>query len=140
LISQTAEFVVRVGFIVLENLTTIVLLKLPDGVPVVADLEIPGRRPPRVVRITARLVPPTLEVSQRVLPVWLTTCHSAASNRGSEATEVIVRCNDWLCGARPVGKHVVDLPLSVRLQHMLKFMCLYFLLELPQDAANGLRL
>src|SRR5262245_16595833 len=31
-------------------------------------------------------------------PSASTTCHSAASNRGSEATEVIVRCNDRLAG------------------------------------------
>src|SRR5581483_1829150 len=30
------------------------------------------------------------------LEARLTTCHSAASNRGSDATEVIVRCNDGL--------------------------------------------
>src|SRR5687767_15769644 len=31
-----------------------------------------------------------------------TTCHSAASNRGSEATEVVVRCNDGLDGASTI--------------------------------------
>jgi hypothetical protein len=42
----------------------------------------------------------------------LTTCHSAASNRGSEATEVVVRCNDGLDGGKVTRKlmHVYSSP------------------------------
>lgn len=68
LITELAKLVVQVGLIVLENLTTVVLLELSNRVAVVADFEVPRRESPRVVLIAAQLVPPTFEVPQRRSP------------------------------------------------------------------------
>src|SRR5690349_10165177 len=59
--TELAKLVVQVGLVVLENRTTVVLLKLSNRVAVVTDFEVPRRQSPRVVLIPARLVPPTFE-------------------------------------------------------------------------------
>ena len=90
LVAQSAKLVLDVRLVVLQDGTTLELLQLPDRVAVLANLEIPNRRSPRVVLIAPRLVPPTLEVPQCALspsfPGAIGPANSAATSMATGST------------------------------------------------------